>query len=161
MALHLGRIKNLAFRRPDMILATIDAEMSHPDGRLIDLREVETEVGNRRLLILRCFVQGDDSGVFANVGWVLNDSTDACLVCAQPFTHFRWKHHCRACGALVCAVCCAFSAEIITQEHLGPQRVCVECFRGPVSTRLIHCVVFALMTGFFRESLFQSTTVDT
>ena len=41
-----------------------------------------------------------------NVGWVLNDASGDCMVCESPFDMISSRrHHCRACGCLVCDDC--------------------------------------------------------
>lgn len=134
MAEHCTRIKNIAYRRTDAILANLDEELKvYPDGsRLVDLRECEIKVLDRRHIVLRCFVHARDSGVFMNVGWMLNESVDFCLICRVDFSMLRRKHHCRACGTIVCNDCGHFEAVIMAMEDNGPVRVCKNCYRGQV-----------------------------
>ena len=37
--------------------------------------------------------------------WVPDHSRDNCKICKQAFGMFRWRHHCRQCGNLVCDAC--------------------------------------------------------
>ncbi|CAG8434947.1 7701_t:CDS:10 [Ambispora gerdemannii] len=37
--------------------------------------------------------------------WVPDTSTDRCMNCSDEFTIFRRKHHCRACGKIICHAC--------------------------------------------------------
>lgn len=75
----------------------------------------------------RVFVHNDEHDAFAEVGWVHNEEVKACLSCYLDFGFFRWKHHCRTCGNLVCINC---TAPGIIQSHLGmgQQIVCTACF---------------------------------
>jgi serine/threonine protein kinase len=60
--------------------------------------------------------------------WVPDEARDACHVCASTFSvFFRWKHHCRRCGEVVCEACAA--PNIVPPGHTQPQRVCVQCLR--------------------------------
>jgi len=75
----------------------------------------------------RVFVHNDDHDALAEVGWVHNEEVKACLSCNLEFGYFRWKHHCRTCGNLVCIKC---TSPGIIQSHLGmgQQIVCTACF---------------------------------
>eukprot|EP01032_Pedospumella_encystans_P025810 gene25810-29159_t len=75
----------------------------------------------------RVFVHNDEHDAFAEVGWIHNEEVKACLSCHLEFGFFRWKHHCRTCGNLVCINC---TAPGIIQSHLGmgQQIVCTACF---------------------------------
>ncbi len=50
-------------------------------------------------------------------------------VCAQRFSMARRKHHCRACGRLVCNDCSPSSARRCVPEfnYFEPVRLCVDC----------------------------------
>ncbi|KAA3673554.1 MAD, mothers against decapentaplegic interacting protein [Paragonimus westermani] len=38
--------------------------------------------------------------------WAPDNAFSACMICAISFTLIRRRHHCRACGRLLCATCC-------------------------------------------------------
>lgn len=42
---------------------------------------------------------------YLELGWVLSSVITSCMSCSQPFGWSRWKHHCRACGFVVCSEC--------------------------------------------------------
>lgn len=64
------------------------------------------------------------------VGWIVDVDIVGCMVCGEPFGVFRWPHHCRCCGNMVCDPCSPEFVEVIELEKLGPVRVCVMCFWG-------------------------------
>lgn len=132
MSYHVTRIKSIVYRKTEELLENLKTELKHPDGNLVDIRECEVRLGEHRFTMLRCFVNAKDSGVFVNVGWVINDHMDQCLLCRSFFSFFNRRHHCRACGMLVCKACSPHNAFIITMEQFGMMKVCRECYRGQV-----------------------------
>ncbi|KAL4177018.1 hypothetical protein KRP22_001954 [Phytophthora ramorum] len=68
--------------------------------------------------------------------WMSDRSSKACYECEQLFTFFRRRHHCRSCGQLFCANCCArlpqsFGGNKVDEsiERLRKQLVCHTCHR--------------------------------
>ena len=51
--------------------------------------------------------------------WVPDQAASGCAVCAQAFSLRRRRHHCRMCGAVVCAAC--------SPHRPRGKRVCAEC----------------------------------
>merc|ERR1712110_1106889 len=47
----------------------------------------------------------DSSASVSSVVWMPDESACTCSVCEEPFTMFRRRHHCRACGLIACAEC--------------------------------------------------------
>lgn len=64
------------------------------------------------------------------IGWVVDWDVSACMVCSQPFGWWlgRPKHHCRACGALVCHACSPYVTTVPGLNEFGGSRVCINCF---------------------------------
>ncbi|EDW02149.1 uncharacterized protein LOC6559938 [Drosophila grimshawi] len=68
----------------------------------------------------------------ANLGkvppiWVPDNMATQCMQCQQKFTMIKRRHHCRACGKVLCSVCCSqrFHLEFANEPE---SRVCVQCF---------------------------------
>lgn len=59
--------------------------------------------------------------------WVPDNMAAACMQCHVKFTMIKRRHHCRACGKVLCSVCCSqkFKLDFIA---LPEARVCVQCF---------------------------------
>lgn len=53
----------------------------------------------------RLFVEAKDSGDYKGVGWILSHHVNHCMICNSPFTALRTRHHCHACGNVVCSKC--------------------------------------------------------
>lgn len=70
--------------------------------------------------------------------WKPDESATACYVCKTDFGWLNWRHHCRACGELVCDTCSAFKGQgrpmlqmpVSVLEQIKkqiPQRICSRC----------------------------------
>lgn len=84
--------------------------------------------------IRRVFV----SGHAYEVAWVVDSDVNSCMRCLKPFStmYFRFRHHCRACGNLICAECSPYRTSIpsiLDEEPLS--RVCLSCFGLKVSVQ--------------------------
>ena len=65
------------------------------------------------------------------VGWVLNNQINSCMKCDIPFGMFHWRHHCRACGYLVCKRCGVKRLAIPELKAIESlSRVCKGCFHS-------------------------------
>ncbi|XP_050081531.1 zinc finger FYVE domain-containing protein 9 [Anopheles aquasalis] len=58
--------------------------------------------------------------------WVPDNATKFCMQCNQKFSVIKRRHHCRACGQLLCSACCCLKAKL---AYLGDAegRICLEC----------------------------------
>jgi hypothetical protein len=98
-----------------------------------DLREMSyTLPTNYSFTIYRVYLSTGDSAGLKDVGWVINDKNTFCLSCFKDFGMNRWKHHCRACGNLVCKDCSNYENRLLRLESLGMVKVCHSCYK-PVS----------------------------
>ncbi|RLN73797.1 hypothetical protein BBJ28_00012429 [Nothophytophthora sp. Chile5] len=68
--------------------------------------------------------------------WMSDRSSKACYECEQLFTFFRRRHHCRSCGQIFCANCCArlpqsFGGGKVDESivRLRKELVCHTCHR--------------------------------
>ncbi|KAG8132185.1 hypothetical protein E2320_010063 [Naja naja] len=60
--------------------------------------------------------------------WVRDKLVTMCMRCREPFNAItRRRHHCRACGYVVCGRCSEYKAELQYDKN-GLKRVCVECY---------------------------------
>ncbi|XP_060652864.1 putative 1-phosphatidylinositol 3-phosphate 5-kinase [Drosophila nasuta] len=62
--------------------------------------------------------------------WMPDAKAKECYDCAQKFSTFRRKHHCRLCGQIFCSKCCnqVVPGSIINCE--GDLKVCNYCYKG-------------------------------
>jgi len=77
-------------------------------------------------LLERAYVQDVRSQY--SVGWVMDYESPSCMICNRDFSTFLRRHHCRACGFLVCSSC---SSKTLPIQGLGPgyHRVCDNCYK--------------------------------
>ncbi|XP_066862217.1 FYVE, RhoGEF and PH domain-containing protein 2 isoform X5 [Kogia breviceps] len=60
--------------------------------------------------------------------WVRDKMVTMCMRCQEPFNALvRRRHHCRACGYVVCARCSDYRAELKYDDN-KPNRVCLDCY---------------------------------
>ncbi|XP_041490764.1 FYVE, RhoGEF and PH domain-containing protein 2 isoform X3 [Microtus oregoni] len=60
--------------------------------------------------------------------WVRDKMVTMCMRCQEPFNALmRRRHHCRACGYVVCAKCSDYRAEL-KYDGNRPNRVCLACY---------------------------------
>lgn len=60
--------------------------------------------------------------------WVRDKMVTMCMRCQEPFNALtRRRHHCRACGYVVCAKCSDYRAELKYDSN-RPNRVCLTCY---------------------------------
>ncbi|XP_049746899.1 FYVE, RhoGEF and PH domain-containing protein 2 isoform X3 [Elephas maximus indicus] len=60
--------------------------------------------------------------------WVRDKMVTMCMRCQEPFNALtRRRHHCRACGYVVCAKCSDYRAKLKYDDN-RPNRVCCNCY---------------------------------
>jgi len=102
----------------------LDFEKYNQDGTAYRVEHVH--VGKELKLVRRLYA----ASMTYHVGWVLDDDVSICMICTSDFGIFNWKHHCRACGYLVCAGCSPYRVPIEEFMQVGEpeSRVCINCF---------------------------------
>lgn len=58
--------------------------------------------------------------------WIPDNMSLFCMICNVKFTFIKRRHHCRACGLVLCKTCCSLRAKL---EYMGDAeaRICVQC----------------------------------
>ncbi|XP_023368732.1 FYVE, RhoGEF and PH domain-containing protein 2 isoform X1 [Otolemur garnettii] len=60
--------------------------------------------------------------------WVRDKMVTMCMRCQEPFNPLmRRRHHCRACGYVICAKCSDYRAQLKYDDN-KPNRVCYACY---------------------------------
>lgn len=134
MAHHLEQIQHIVKQPQEQLLKDF---VKCADGiRIIgphiwDVREktlLDSE--DNATVFRRVYIKVHDSGDLRNIGWIMDDSSEQCFLCASHFSSVTWKHHCRRCGLTVCAPCSAHRVLLKGFENQGVQRVCNNCSPG-------------------------------
>lgn len=73
------------------------------------------------------------SDPYANLGkvppiWVPDNMATGCMQCHAKFTMIKRRHHCRACGKVLCSVCCSQKFKLEFLSSTAESRVCLQCF---------------------------------
>lgn len=81
-------------------------------------------------IIKRVFVKENAENKYSLLGWVLGSEISSCMCCKEQFDVWRWKHHCRASGLVICNSCSTFSVVEELRDQ-GRVRVCITCKLDP------------------------------
>ncbi|XP_076393139.1 smad anchor for receptor activation isoform X2 [Megachile rotundata] len=60
--------------------------------------------------------------------WVPDSEAPSCMLCDVKFTVMKRRHHCRACGKVLCSKCCNMKYKLEYQGNIN-SRVCVSCYQ--------------------------------
>jgi hypothetical protein len=120
MSTHFQEIKK-AVKGPLSSLITSESKT------IIDVREHTQVLDHTPTRLFKIYVNTKESKELSTVGWVSNENVLFCLDCFREFSFLTRKHHCRACGNVLCSHCCNSFSVISGFEDLGKVRVCNQC----------------------------------
>ena len=113
----------------------------------------EVNIVGQHRTIRRVFVRTNDSIDYVKLGWVINEDMDCCMICAKnfslsPLSCFlsMGRHHCRACGNIICSNCIAgrsFVKDLCSKE---PAIVCMQCYWGQDIVELCFSTALVVQT---------------
>jgi hypothetical protein len=144
MACHCEIIKEVSSSPLSELLKKLCySSLDHPLVKysLVDIRKDTTILHGNHLIFHRVFLCTRDSGEYVSVGWVLSQEIHRCMICADEFSSLhKQKHHCRACGNVVCHDCSPMEAVVDLIDGCEPVRVCNFCSFGqtPVKATVNH-----------------------
>lgn len=98
------------------------------DGRgIIEGGRVREQVvvGTKNLNVRKAYAP---NGIY-RIGWVYDYDVSYCMLCMSEFGWFMRRHHCRACGFVVCGYCSPYKAKISGLPEVE-SRVCRKCYMG-------------------------------
>nr|XP_031544337.1 FYVE, RhoGEF and PH domain-containing protein 2 isoform X5 [Vicugna pacos] len=104
-----------------------DAEFPHSFLVSGKQRTLELQARSQEEMISWMQLQSEELGLRAPQ-WVRDKMVTMCMRCREPFNALkRRRHHCRACGYVVCARCSDYRAELKYDSN-RPNRVCLDCY---------------------------------
>ncbi|OQS01357.1 hypothetical protein ACHHYP_01167 [Achlya hypogyna] len=74
--------------------------------------------------------------------WVSDHERQCCHLCLKSFTGIRRKHHCRACGEVICKKCSIINSVDLPSIGLTTMRICKSCSDGNLATNSTHEAVY-------------------
>jgi MAD (mothers against decapentaplegic) interacting protein len=97
------------------VLGAPGATPSNPTGPRVGQASVLAGLSEEQLMLGR-----------VQPWWVPDSEAPHCMICGSKFTMVKRRHHCRACGKVLCAACCS---EKHTLHYLEGKdgRVCTPC----------------------------------
>uniref|UniRef100_A0A672H5W6 FYVE, RhoGEF and PH domain-containing protein 6-like n=1 Tax=Salarias fasciatus TaxID=181472 RepID=A0A672H5W6_SALFA len=104
------------------------------------LEAISTAIGEYTKKKIRLGDGGDGSPLGSKAPiWIPDPRTTMCMICTCEFTLTWRRHHCRACGKVVCQAC---SSNKHCLEYLKkqPARVCDQCFAALQQQRSKSCL---------------------
>lgn len=79
--------------------------------------------------VLKQSAVASDPVQFSAAVWIPDEEADSCMICSSPFSYvWNRKHHCRACGKLVCHACSQRRIEVSGLASMEPVRSCDPCY---------------------------------
>jgi hypothetical protein len=131
MTAHQHYIKNAVAKALSTLRADLEASIAGRGDSLgpttLDIREMKMVFDDNPTMVRRVYLETTDSSSLAFVGWVTNESMSHCMECIKSFSLFTRRHHCRACGSMLCSECCRSATCLKDFPELGVQRVCSRC----------------------------------
>ena len=88
-----------------------------------ELRVEDISTSRGMISIRRAYLRSSEY----HVGWVLDKDISSCMICDIKFSFNKRRHHCRACGSLICNECSMSRATIVQLHRSFRFRVCDLC----------------------------------
>ena len=123
---HLSLIKSLT----TMPVQDIMKSAKKREFRLRRLESERVTIRGDKKNVQRLYIHTKDSGKYSDVGWIVNDGVEDCMLCGETFGLFLYRHHCRSCGNLLCATCCPYRARVQELNTRGDETTHREPWRG-------------------------------
>lgn len=108
----------------DLLRKEISLPVTSSKNENIVMKEEQIEVNGKEIIVHRVYML---YGAY-RVGWILDEDIHSCMECQVEFNFLTRRHHCRACGNIICSNCSPYKATIPTLDELNGSRVCVNCF---------------------------------
>jgi len=107
----------------------------------------------------RFYIQSIENNEYTQVGWLLHEGVELCMICRAQFGSSKPKHNCSACGIVVCNTCSDKTCYVTELADLRKHRVCGNCFDGKEAVSAVE-KFNAAPRGTFGESIITSIVLD-
>jgi len=110
------------FRKPEGVVgngSTLESEDTK-----VRYSASEEDIGGVRDFVRKVNLTSNDY----QVSWVCDGDLQDCMLCSEPFTLFRRKHHCRGCGYIICYNCFA-ETKIRIKALSYHEKKSIACFK--------------------------------
>ena len=100
-----GLVENMMQSRPDASVSALDAHLASIGcpvsvQQIVDAFTMQAKPSSQELMVRLLSLAHT-----APPEWQEDDASSQCMLCARNFHFLRRRHHCRACGILVCDSC--------------------------------------------------------
>jgi len=136
---HISIMKYLVTKSKDELLLMyhLPTELyyNHHIYNINDIRKEIIIINNNEIEIIRIFIEMIDSELYKQVGWVVNETINQCMICKINFQILQRKHHCRTCGNIICDHINCMTKLYYVKDMIkyGIQIICQSCRPSNVS----------------------------
>ena len=120
------------YRKDQFIVDTIKSRKQY--AYIKEIRDEVIKLCGEYRTVRRIFVEANDTRRYVGIGWIVSDDIDICMMCLESFGSIfslhQSKHHCRACGIILCYKCSQNKCIVDELMKLGPVTVCHFCDYG-------------------------------
>jgi hypothetical protein len=109
--------------------------LSNAMGRApVDVDDTVATKAARREALAAAAARAAEPGAGAHLSsgaaWVSDKEALNCVLCRKPFGLLTRRHHCRACGKVICKACSETRVALSGGGGVKPERVCDACMLG-------------------------------
>ncbi len=137
MSRHIQFMKELTALSKEKLLQRFQKQRQYEkpedstSDKIVAIRLDSITIDGFQYFYHRILVQCVDSKDYYKTGWILQRDINFCMICKISFKSalsVSNRHHCRACGNIVCSRCSNYTAIISSLQELGKVRVCRLCY---------------------------------
>lgn len=97
--------------------------------------------------------------IYEPIKWTPDDATNFCEYCKSEFSWYRWRHHCRMCGRLVCHDCSKYRDYVVGYSD-NKVRTCKECHVSKETLKSKSNQVVSIYSGKFNAKRLRDSRIS-